>query len=895
MSYHGSGTPGSVPSVFTFSLSLCLGVLLMSTAPSGFASPTTIAGTTMAPRASLGSLTPTVRAAAPYSAPTAPSTVLNGIDVSQYQGQPNWGSVHSGSGIVFSFARAVAYYGTNDPDFGYDMQNGKAAGVYMGAYDFVYPAYESATGDADYFNGVIKPYVAAGYMYPALDLEEDCSASGGSMDAAQITSWVNAWATELQKDLAGDGYPGVIPIIYMNSNYASNCITSSIGNWHLWIADYCGCGSPSTGIFGFWNYWQYTSSGSVSGISGNVDMDYFAGTLSQLQSGYIFGGAPLTATYSMHDATTNANLYCGGSFLTGDTIQFSASASGGSGGYSYAWSFGDGTAGSGGSVSHVYTKTGTIDPTMTVTDSSGASYTTGAGCSFTVNQGLTISTPLSVSPNPVVVGNTTTFRVSASGGTTPYTYSYAGLPTGCSSANANPLPCTPNTVAVYSVTVTVTDAQGRTATSTASLTVRPTPLVVSSFAASPSSLMVNNSTTFLVVPSGGLPPYSFSYSHLPPGCLSSNSASLSCAPNQIGFYTVAVQVNDSYGQTQTATTSIAVTPRPVIITAFTVAPAVVMIGNNTTFSVTFTGGLGPYTYAYAGLPQGCSSQDVRTLNCTPFQSGTFNVTIVVNDSQGRAALASVDLTVQEGLTVSSFVATPSVLRVGQTTSLTVDVASGTAPYNYSYRQLPPGCTSANRPVLSCSPTRAGTFHVIALVKDALDRLGSSVVTLTVIAPITITAFSASPNTITTGEQTILTVATTGGEAPLSYVYTNLPPGCSGSSTASLPCTPTSAGNFTITVTVSDPLGDHSLSTVQLTIEPAYLHSNRGSSPLFSPLSLALVSLAIVAVIALALIVRRRRHRKMTSEETASPPPFHDAPPGEGPPPESGSPPPTGGS
>ncbi|GAA2332337.1 hypothetical protein GCM10010431_64080 [Streptomyces kunmingensis] len=51
----------------------------------------------------------------------------------------------------------------------------------------------------------------------------------------------------------------------------------------LWVAHWTSAGSP--GIpqgFPYWTVWQYTSTGSVSGISGNVDRDRFSGDRSRL-------------------------------------------------------------------------------------------------------------------------------------------------------------------------------------------------------------------------------------------------------------------------------------------------------------------------------------------------------------------------------------------------------------------------------------------------------------------------------------------------------------------------------------------------------------------------------------------------------------------------------------
>lgn len=333
--------------------------------------------------------------------PAVPLATLSGVDVSSYQGAITWSTVAS-DGNSFAFARAVEYYGTPDPDFTTYMPAGKAAGISMGAYDFVYPSSETATTDADYFNGIIKPYVASGYMYPALDLEEDCTASGGSLDAAQITSWVNSWATELKSDLASDGFSGVTPIVYMNSNYASNCIDASTwGGWTLWIAEYyntCATSpAPSTGVFSTYTYWQWCSSGSTGGID-PVDQDIFNGDLSQLTSGYVFGGGGPTVSYAVEDTTTGTAEYCGDSFAAGDDIAFTASVSGGTAPYTYAWTFGDGGTGTGASASHTYVSAATVNPLLTVTDSTGAKGSTGSGCDFTVTGEAHVTVTAETSP-----------------------------------------------------------------------------------------------------------------------------------------------------------------------------------------------------------------------------------------------------------------------------------------------------------------------------------------------------------------------------------------------------------------------------------------------------------------------------------------------------------------
>ena len=398
------------------------------------------------------------------AAPALPSTTLNGIDVSVWQGSINWGAV-AGNGVKFAFARAVASYGSPDSTFSSNMQNGAAAGVYMGAYDFVYPAYEGAAADANYFVSVIGPYIKTGYMYPALDLEQDC----GTLSVSQMSSWVVTWGDTVESDISSSYGFQMVPTIYMNSNYANNCVDSSVTQFRLWIAEYCGGCSPNTGVFSGWNYYQWTSSGSEPGISGAVDLDEFNGGLSQLQSGFIFGGGGPVASYAVLDKTTGSSLFCGSSFNAGDTIQFTASVVGGTAPYTYAWSFGDGGSAGGNPATHVYATPGTVNPTLVVTDSNGRTGSSGSGCNFTV-KGLTLSMTIYDLTTTAAIScggkvntlDTLRFTGTVSGGTAPYTYAwdFGDGTTG----SGNPVNHVYTAIANVNPTLKVTDANGLSAT-----------------------------------------------------------------------------------------------------------------------------------------------------------------------------------------------------------------------------------------------------------------------------------------------------------------------------------------------------------------------------------------------------------------------------------------------
>ncbi|WP_344250987.1 GH25 family lysozyme, partial [Isoptericola hypogeus] len=71
---------------------------------------------------------------------------------------------------------------------------------------------------------------------------------------------------------------GIRPWIYMSGSVTTEYDWSAVAkDYGLWVARYGSSSYGSTGKFGHPAAWQYTSSGRVSGYSGNVDLDEFYG------------------------------------------------------------------------------------------------------------------------------------------------------------------------------------------------------------------------------------------------------------------------------------------------------------------------------------------------------------------------------------------------------------------------------------------------------------------------------------------------------------------------------------------------------------------------------------------------------------------------------------------
>jgi GH25 family lysozyme M1 (1,4-beta-N-acetylmuramidase) len=200
-------------------------------------------------------------------------TIL-GIDVSEYQGAINWAKVKT-TGCIFAYAKATQSTNYSDSYFLANMANGNSAGVIMGAYHYATPENDSAKDEATYFLSVAGSYIKSCKLPPVLDLEDPVSGPPltTAFTSAALTAWVKEWMVTVYNAT------GISPILYTDGSIASY-LNSSLNTYGLWMAD--PDGNPSTppaniGVWKTWDFKQYSWTGAVSGISGNVDLDVFNG------------------------------------------------------------------------------------------------------------------------------------------------------------------------------------------------------------------------------------------------------------------------------------------------------------------------------------------------------------------------------------------------------------------------------------------------------------------------------------------------------------------------------------------------------------------------------------------------------------------------------------------
>lgn len=283
------------------------------------------------------------------------------------------------------------------------------------------------------------------------------------------------------------------------------------------------------------------------------------------------------------------------------------------------------------------------------------------------------------------------------------------------------------------------------------------------------------------------------------------------------------------GATTATTTTIAVGPRGGTVTAIlapfgvpapTIGPNPAEVGVPIHLTDAANASAGLVTAAWVGLPDGCRSSNTTSLTCTPTTAGTYSVQFAFQDAFGRLGLSrGVLLTVVAGLGVGSVTLTPAAVDVGVSTILTTVVVGGVGPFAFDYTSLPAGC-SGSTAVLSCTPTSAGVAPVAVTVTDALNASARGASSLTVNPVPSVSGFTVSSSTTDVGVAVDLAPTIQGGTAPFHYLYGSLPAGCASADQATLRCTPSAAGSFSIGVRVTDADDLSAAATVTLTVNPA---------------------------------------------------------------------------
>ena len=229
-----------------------------------------------------------------------------GIDISNWQGSIDFSQVkNSGTRIVYILASQGNYF---IDSYLQEFYNGAISnGLLVGFYHFFDPAV-SVDSQAEYFTSAIKGLTSNCKL--VLDLEK-----AGSYGASELSELAVEFLEKVK------ALTNTEVAIYTYVSFANNNIMSGYGleNYPLWIAEY-GVNSPQGNpIWGNSRAgWQYSDTGSVAGISGNVDMDVFTEEMLLVESSKIVGNNNSSSNNNNNSNSSSSYIYY--TVQSGDTL-----------------------------------------------------------------------------------------------------------------------------------------------------------------------------------------------------------------------------------------------------------------------------------------------------------------------------------------------------------------------------------------------------------------------------------------------------------------------------------------------------------------------------------------------------------------------------------------------
>ncbi len=475
---------------------------------------------------------------------------------------------------------------------------------------------------------------------------------------------------------------------------------------------------------------------------------------------FVMGGIQLVGCGSgTSQIVISGTLPMGGT--VGTAYTGSLTASGGNG--NYTWSvtglppgvMSSGTSTSTLALAGTPTTAGTFTVAATVSDTKGNVQTSSTTVTIA---GAT--NPISITgtlPATGTVGTAYSGSLTASGGTSPYTWTVTGLPAGVTPSNTSSATVTvsgtPTASGTSAVTATVTDSKGGTANYTVSIVVSATPSKITIGGSFPLTGSVGTTYSGLFLAQGGVAPYTWVVSGLPAGVSPTNGTtsakySASGTPTTAASYDFVATVTDSASNTVTYRQVIAISSSSQTVTIGGSFPATGTVGTTYTGSITATGGTAPYTWTVSGLPGGVTATNGTTspmysASGTPTTAATYSLSATVMDSASHTATytQSVVISAASGATFTLSPSSLGALTKGtQVTPITITSSpAGTQPYQWtvSAGTLPAGlllsngastsATSVNSTTNSINitgtPTASGTYSFTLSVQDSASPKG----------------------------------------------------------------------------------------------------------------------------------------------------------------------------
>jgi hypothetical protein len=465
------------------------------------------------------------------------------------------------------------------------------------------------------------------------------------------------------------------------------------------------------------------------------------------------------------------------------------------------------------------TTAGSSSVSVQVTDS--ASNTVTATIPITIQAALTITT---ASLPTGTVGTAYSQSLAASGGTgAGYVWSAtATLPAGLSLTPAGVLQGTPTTAGSSSVSVQVTDSASNTATATIPITIQA-PLTITT-ASLPTGTVGSAYSQSLAASGGTGAGYVWSATTpLPDGLTFTADGVLQGTPTTAGNSSIGFQVTDSGSNTATATLNINIQYPLLLITTASLPNGTVNAPYTHTLSASGGTGAGYVWSATTPLPDGLTFTADGVLQGTPTTAGNSSIGFQVTDSGSNTGLAILNINIQNPPLTITTASLPNA-SAGAPYSQSFAASGGTGIYSWlPVSSLPPGMNLTTGGILQGTTFSTGSHSITVEVTDSALATAQTTLNLTVLAPPQMSNPGPALGEGTQNTAYTQFLFTFGGATPATWSATGLPPGiaidASDASTGRLSGTPTTAGDYTTTITVTGADGAYQSRVFTIKINP----------------------------------------------------------------------------
>ena len=348
--------------------------------------------------------------------------------------------------------------------------------------------------------------------------------------------------------------------------------------------------------------------------------------------------------------------------------------------------------------------------------------------------------PLLLTPDSLPAGSVNqpySASLGATGGQAPYRFALTGnLPPGVAFTSNATLTGTPTAAGAFRFTCEVSDARNRRAERSFTVNILG-PLEITTTALP--DAVPGAAYGASVAAAGGVPPYAFTLSGLPPGLNGGANGAISGTPTAPGSFSVAAEVTDSLGRRASRVLALMVRNR---LTAIVAPPGLtpVLVGQPASGGFAVSGGQPPYQWAVTSgtLPPGVGFvSSSGALTGSPTVAGVFNFGVTVTDSLNNTANVAASLRVLPALPALAVTALdlPGGIA-GSPLSARFGATGGQAPYTFSLLDgaLPPGLALAADGALTGTPGAAGGFRFTVQVADSLGTRATRAFDLAITLP-----------------------------------------------------------------------------------------------------------------------------------------------------------------